>query len=452
MFRQGMGGVQSCFRGGGGFGPPIFMPNLKAGGTGVDLVSGVAPVTSISGTRYGIVNNTVTQFAANQPPIEDDGLRGCPAFTQYFLNNEAPVTQSITLAAGSYCLWIEGSGSATFNGLTATSGVPKVFTLASGFTGNCVITGTVTRCMLNTGLFPAPFSPTEGVTKSFVSEAATATTGTSFDLDDVKLARLKTALRGSTYGQTELANYNTVQQSPANTGTNYINYLGNETYRLVSDGTYIDIRWPSVLAVVGKIYEITYTEIAKASGSIIGGLGGQNTTFTSGSQTLRVTATTTGLLFFGRTAGAPCDITFKVSVKEVQAQGHLELTFKSNLDSRWLSASQQFNIFTCANAGHGPLYVLKDNTNTNWRCYDGTTILAISDLPISINQIFKISLNWGTHSTGKKMRITVNGVKSVLANFSGSFGAQDLRFFYGNTVNAGWIVKDSLKIMDRPIW
>lgn len=313
---------------------PSFFTSMIPGDGLKDVVSGVNAVCSISGTRYGIVNNTVTQFAVNQPPIEDTGLRGCPAFTQYFLNNEAPVTQSITLAAGSYCLWIEGSGSATFNGLTTTTGVPKVFTLASGFTGNCVITGTVTKCMLNSGLFPAPFSPTQGATKSFVSEAATATTGTSFDLDDVKLARLKTALRGP------------------------------------------------------------------------------------------------------------------------NAQGHLELTFKSNVASGWLANSTALNLFTVNNnnVGGGVYYWKNSSGVLSFRFSDNTNLSELTGIALSIGQIFKISLDWGTHSTGQKMRLTVNGVRSALANFSGSFGTQDLRFFFTNTFHAGWIVKDSLKIMDRPQW
>lgn len=295
-----------------------------------DSITGVPAVTSISGVRYGIVNGAVTQFAVNQPPIEDDGLRGCPAFTQYFLNNEAPVTQSITLTAGSYCLWIEGSGSATFNGLTATVGDPKVFTLASSFTGNCVIAGTVTKAMINSGLFIAPFSPTQGVTKSFVSEAATATTGTSFDLDDVKLAKLKSILRGP------------------------------------------------------------------------------------------------------------------------NAQGHLELTFKSNVDSGWLANNTYINFLSLNDSVTRGIYFLKETAGVSaLRTFDGTNAI-IFPHALTVGQSFKISLDWGTHPTGQKMRITVNGVKSALVNFSGSFGTQDLRFFLGNTVHAG-NVKD-IKVSDRPQW
>lgn len=315
----------------------IFDASIYPGKNLFDKITKTAATTVISGTRYGIVNGVVTAFGVNQPALEDDGFRGCPAFTQYFLNNEVPATQSITLVAGSYCLWVEGSGSVTFNGLIATAGVPKLFTLASSFTGNCVISGTVAKCMLNSGLFPAPFSPTHGVLKSFVSETGSATTGTSFDLDDVKLARLKTGLRGP------------------------------------------------------------------------------------------------------------------------NAQGHLEFTFKSNFDSNNLEWQQAISFLTCTDTnslgfkylyGYIPefggahfFFLYPKDTGS------GCDLI----LDVSIDEIFKISLDWGKHPTGQKMRLTVNGVQTALANFAG-WGTGDLVFFYENTIHAGWIKKDSFKIYDRPRW
>ena len=80
------------------------------------------------------------------------------------------------------------------------------------------------------------------------------------------------------------------------------------------------------------------------------------------------------------------------------------------------------------------------------------TAAYLNQTSITRGQIIRLSVDFGTHSTGQKMRTTVNGVKSSLVDFSGSFGSQDLRFFFGNTVHAGWIKKDSLKIYDRPRW
>ena len=313
---------------------PIFVPNLVSGNSLKDVISQTGAAVSISGARWGIVNGVVAQFAANAPPVEDKGLRGCPAFTQYFLNNQAPVTQSITLAAGSYCLWIEGTGSATFNGLTATAGSPKVFTLGSGFTGNCTITGTVTKVMLNRGLFPAPFTPTAGTTVSVVSEAATSTTGTSFDLDLPALSRLKAGLRGPL------------------------------------------------------------------------------------------------------------------------AQGHIKVEVESNVDSGWYTSATplSLNIFSCNNLpytlrfrwGSGLATIrMEDSSQVNESASTAMTII--------VGQTIKISLDYGTYTDGtQKMRLTVNGVKSSVVAFSGSFGTQDLQFFYGNTVHAGWI--KNVKYYERPRW
>lgn len=334
MIRTGsVGGFQSGFKGGGGVGLPSFMPKIKAGAANlVDMVSGVAATNAISGVRYGIVNGVVTEFGVNQSALEDDGFRGCPAYTQYFSGNEVPVTQSITLAAGSYCLWIEGSGSATFNGLTATHGVPKFFTLASSFTGNCVISGTVTKCMFNSGLFPAPFSPTQGTVKSFVSETGSATNGTSFDLDNIRLTRLKNILRGA--------------------------------------GT----------------------------------------------------------------------------------QGHLELEIKTNFDSNIIPNSTTVNVFTVNNNPLQGLYWRKDGSGNKYiRISDAAyNLLSPVDLA-TIGKLYNIKIDWGTHPTGQKMRLTINGVQTALANFAG-WGTGDLFFFDENTIHAGWIKKDSFKIYDRPRW
>lgn len=61
---------------------PVFIPNLVPGNSLKDIVSQTGSTTSISGARWGIVNGVVAQFAENVPHVEDNGLRGCPAFTQ----------------------------------------------------------------------------------------------------------------------------------------------------------------------------------------------------------------------------------------------------------------------------------------------------------------------------------------------------------------------------------
>lgn len=137
-------------------------------------------------------------------------------------------------------------------------------------------------------------------------------------------------------------------------------------------------------------------------------------------------------------------------------QGHLELQIKTNINNDMLPLGvfTRINILSCSNNAASLLYFQKETTGeNNYTCLDAANSYCriIQNLP-DTGSIIKISLDWGIHSTGKKMRLTVNGVKSDLADFSGSFGSQDLRFFYGNTIHAGWIVKDSFKIFERPRW
>lgn len=69
-------------------GSPFGFHMLKKGNNLFDGVTGTTAACSISGARWGIVNGVVTQFAVNQTPVEDDGLRGCPAFTSYWSSSD----------------------------------------------------------------------------------------------------------------------------------------------------------------------------------------------------------------------------------------------------------------------------------------------------------------------------------------------------------------------------
>ena len=61
-----------------------FKIHLTPGAFPYDEVTNVPASCSISGVRYGLVNGVVSSFASNMPPVEDAGLRGCPAFTSYW--------------------------------------------------------------------------------------------------------------------------------------------------------------------------------------------------------------------------------------------------------------------------------------------------------------------------------------------------------------------------------
>ena len=81
-----------------------------------------------------------------------------PGRTNYLLNSDAPATQSVSLADGDYCFWVEGSGSCALSGGptgTATEGSPVTFTLSGGPTSvTFTITGTIDVFQCEQGDYP----------------------------------------------------------------------------------------------------------------------------------------------------------------------------------------------------------------------------------------------------------------------------------------------------------
>ena len=71
-----------------------FKLHLTPGTLPYDEATNVPASCSISGVRYGLVKGVVSSFASNVPPVEDKGLRGCPAFTQL-----AKMTETLTDAS-----------------------------------------------------------------------------------------------------------------------------------------------------------------------------------------------------------------------------------------------------------------------------------------------------------------------------------------------------------------
>lgn len=77
-----------------------------------------------------------------------------PTRTNSLLNSTAPVTQTVSLVAGSYILWIEGAGSCVLSGGptgTATAGSPVTFTLGSTTSVTFTISGSVTAFQVEVG-------------------------------------------------------------------------------------------------------------------------------------------------------------------------------------------------------------------------------------------------------------------------------------------------------------
>lgn len=420
------------------FKKPISVMPMIPGGTLKDVLAGVNATTSISGTRYGIVNGVVTQFAANKPPIEDYGLRGCPAFTQ--LCNQS---ETLTDAAWGKGNFLTPTIYETFQGqniwnLTENTVINVVHQLNqvifSGISDNSVIgcsiiakyhgrkayfvvaakDGTYKTCRMNLQA---------GVVETSSGAAASIT-----PLGDgyYRLFFAANVLAGASTVGFNIQPHNGTSNQYTGDGVSGI-YIGQPTY--INFG------------VNGVPFIPPYLP---------------NNTNGSISVVSEAATATTGMSFDLDDAKLA---RLKTSLRGPSAQGHLELEFVSNVDSSWLPNGADFyaNIFSCENLNVRGLLFRKSSVDNSlvWRLTDvsgSPQTITVGVSSVSVGQLFKLFLDYGTHSTGQKMRITVNGVKSALANFSGSFGGQDLRFFFANTSHAGWIVKDSLKISEKPQW
>lgn len=416
---------------------PLFRPEILPGREFKDTVSGVTPVTSISGTRYGVVNNTVTQFEVNQPHLEDDGLRGCPAFTQLCQQSET-LTDAVWVKSRSAISVL----SETLNGMTlwnfyetVTTGVHQLFqTAAFGAIADNSVIGLVHTVKSNGRNIQIYAKLKNGSTVYVGNINLTTGVTTSIRAGSIVIALDK----GNGF-------YQIFATVPVGVGATspfiYIGLLNGSTESYTGDG-------------VSGVYtsQPTFINFGVNGIPFIPPYVPNNTTG-SISVVSEASTATTGMSF---------DLDginlsrLKTALRGPNAQGHLELEFVSNFDSGWLPSGVGTNINILSvnnNNVIGSVYYQKSSGGVlAWKNYDGIYDTTVASTGIVVGQSFKISLDWGTHSTGQKMRLTVNGVKSALANFSGSFGSQDLRFFFGNAIHAGWIVNDSLKVMDRPQW
>jgi len=105
---------------------------------------------------------------ATGAPLPDVSLQVADSATNLFLNSDAPVTQSISVAATEYTLWMTGSGSITLSGVatgTATEAEPLTFTPTAG-TLTCTVSGTVDMAQLETGANKTSFILTGAATAS----------------------------------------------------------------------------------------------------------------------------------------------------------------------------------------------------------------------------------------------------------------------------------------------
>lgn len=103
-----------------------------------------------------------------------------PAATNYFLNSEAPVTQTTeALGTGTYMAWIDGTGSATIAANTATimgagaatDGTPVTFVVTGAGTVDVTIAGGPTRCQVEKSPVATSFIVTAGSTVTRATES-----------------------------------------------------------------------------------------------------------------------------------------------------------------------------------------------------------------------------------------------------------------------------------------
>jgi hypothetical protein len=106
------------------------------------------PTTSTE--RYGV---PISRNPANNEMM----LISEPNRTNSLLNSGTPATQTVSLTANTYTLWITGAGSVALSGGptgTATAGAPVTFTLASTTSVSFAITGTVSFFQCENGSYP----------------------------------------------------------------------------------------------------------------------------------------------------------------------------------------------------------------------------------------------------------------------------------------------------------
>lgn len=121
---------------------------------------------------------------ADGVPIPESTLKGYLSEgqrTQYLGVTEAPATQTTaSLGTGTYCLWIEGTGSATSSAGTATgsgwgaatAGSPNVITITGAGTVTVTVAGSPTRFQLENGAEPSSYIWNTGAAGTSVTRNA----------------------------------------------------------------------------------------------------------------------------------------------------------------------------------------------------------------------------------------------------------------------------------------
>lgn len=143
--------------------------------------------TRASTATYFDASGTLRTSAINEPRFTYDpatlqplGLLVEEARTNLLLNSGTPATQTVSLATGTYTLWIVGSGSCTPAAGTAigtgfasaTAGTPNTFTITTAGTVNFTVSGGLTRFQCENGSTATSYIPTTGSTVTRAQDEA----------------------------------------------------------------------------------------------------------------------------------------------------------------------------------------------------------------------------------------------------------------------------------------
>lgn len=194
---------------------PGYRPSLALTFAGKSALDTRITFTRASaGTHFD--NAAALQSATTDVPRFDHDSSGAPkglllegARTNSLFNSATPATQTRSLTAATYLLWVVGSGSCELSGGptgTATEGSPVAFTLGSTTSVTFTVTGSLTRFQCEVGAIATSFIATAGASATRALDlakvstltpwfnAAAGTVYTEFMLSGVISGSLQTAV------------------------------------------------------------------------------------------------------------------------------------------------------------------------------------------------------------------------------------------------------------------